>query len=273
MHYRKEEYEFYNHRDMQLLLRQRPYLINPTFKICGEELELCHNGSLKVWDLLAIDEVFIYLIELKVNIIERKDLIRMELIADKIKSYKPVKILLVTPVITARKKKNISNYKRIEHIEIKEIKHNRNMFKVTNRKDVQVENPEFKMFKSLQYMEYNYFDYYRGYEIIENYYKEFGILENYYICLKFKFNNNLGIILRYHLQSDYFDYEIIKYVTQTYTETLKVFCEIYYMKFNIIFDKVLSYVDIKSTDLEKLIEGLGKIDKMRNHDVKSYEKE
>ena len=68
MHYWQEEYEFYNHRDMQLLLLQRSYLINPAFKMWGEEFYLYHNANSKKWDLVASDETFIYLIELKVNL-------------------------------------------------------------------------------------------------------------------------------------------------------------------------------------------------------------
>ena len=173
-------------------------------------------------DLLAIDETFIYLIELKVKRIEYKELIRMELIADKIKSYKPVKILLVTPTITDKQKKNISKYKKIQHIEIDKIKYNPNMPKPAQRKDIQVENHELRMFQLLQFLEYDYFNYYRGYEIIEN----------YYICLKFKFNNNLGIILRYDIQNDFFEYELVKYITRTYIQTLKMFYEMYYLKLN-----------------------------------------
>jgi hypothetical protein len=264
MRYWKKEYEFYNERDMQLILLQRSYLINSAFKMCGEEFELYHNGIYKIWDLVAIDETFIYLIELKVKKAKSEDLIKMELIAEETKSYKPVKILLVTPVITARQKKNISKYKQIEHIEIEEIKHNPNMPKPAKRKNMQVENRELKMFELLQYIKYDYFNYYRGYETIEN----------YYTCLYFKFNNNLGITFRYHIQNDFFDYELVKYITQTYSQTLKTFYRIDYMKFNMIFDKVLSYADIKrseklatQTEIDKLIEELGKIDNMRKYDT------
>ncbi|MFT5875107.1 MAG: hypothetical protein ACI8WT_004088 [Clostridium sp.] len=264
MYYRQEEYEFYNHRDMQLLLFQRSYLINPAFKMCGEEFYLYHNGNFKQWDLVAIDESFIYLIELKVNKVETKDLIRMEIIADKIKSYKPVKILLVTPGITDIQKRNISKYKKIQHIEINEVKHNPNMLKPAKREEIKVKNHELRMLQLLQGFEYNYFNYYRGYEIIEN----------YYINLKFKFNNSLGIILRYNLQNDYFEYELIEYITQMYTQTQKIFHEIYYLKFNIIFDTVLSSVNIKKSEnhvtkieIDELMEELGKIDNIKKCDI------
>ncbi|HEY5589026.1 MAG TPA: hypothetical protein VIK86_08730 [Candidatus Paceibacterota bacterium] len=265
MHFWKEEYEFYNERDMQLLLLQRSYLINhPEFKMCGEEFYLYHNGNSKKWDLVAINETFIYLIELKVKRVEREELIRMELIADKIRSYKPVKVLLVTPIISVKQKENISQYKKIQHIEIGEIEHNPNMPKPAQRKEIQVKNQELKMLQLMQFLDYDYFNYYRGYKIIEN----------YYICLKFKFNNNLGIILRYDIQNDFFEYELVKYITQIYTQTLKTFYKIYYMKLNMIFKKISYYVDSKkserlgiATEVDELIEELAKIENIGRCDI------
>jgi len=261
MYYWEEKYEFYWERDMQSLLLQRPYLINADFKMCGEEFDLNHNGMHKRWDLVAIDETFIYLIELKVKKIKQEDLDEMELIADKIKSYKPVKVLLVTPTISTRMKKIVSKYKKIEHIEIENITHNPNIPKPKKRDEIHVEHPELLMFQLLQFLDYDYFNYYRGYEIIEN----------YYLCLKFKFNNNLGIILRYDIKDDLLEYELVKYITKDYIQTHKMFSFIKHRKLNIIFNKVLSCKNHltgrfgRSDIINTLIEDLIVIEKMRKY--------
>lgn len=262
-------YEIYNQND----IKDRLYMdMNnmERFKFyfyCEEQVMVC-DGVKKQWDMIGYDDLYYYFIEIKTKNIEPFELDYLEYVGAKFNNFKPVKVVLISPSWNMKQKKEVSKYKNIIYHELDEFKFIPGKSHLSLPRKIKYVNEDYIIdaLGLFSFLDSENFFYYVGQTVIEN----------KYIILSFKFNTDLGVMIKY-ARSDFKNkkkpngrlyYQVLYYESFTYSEVIKTYTYISCFKLNGLFSilKSMWYNQHRS----RVITELYKLDKTSISEFSKY---
>lgn len=207
------------------------------FNFICEEQEIACDRRKKQWDLIGHDGISYYLIELKTNSIDDVELEYMNYVAQRFKSFKNIKVVLISPKWTIKNKNKVAKYRDIIYSELDWIKYKEKMSYLSSYRQIKYPNDDyiFDAISKFSYLDTENFKYYTGYSTIDK----------KYIILSFKFRDKLGIMIKYTNKSPkdkkysingFLSYQILYYETSYYYEVISTYSYIPQYKLNDLFE-------------------------------------